>query len=96
VLGLAVSRTSDGCRRDGEEADQAHADRQQQHRKKELGAVVDHGDRDEAGSARDCAGTHHRADASPLDLSSLHRPDEGDLSPCGPEDDREKVFDQPN
>ena len=80
----------DGRRRDGEEADQAHADRQQQHREKELGAAVDHGDGDEASSAHDRAGTHHRPDPSPLDLSPLHRPDEGGLSTRGPEDDGEE------
>ena len=69
----------DGRRRDGEEADQAHADCQQQHREEELGTTIDHGDRDEAGSAHDRAGTHHRAHTPSLDLSPLHRPDEGGL-----------------
>ena len=80
----------DGRRRDGEEADQAHADCQQQHREEELGTTIDHGDRDEAGSAHDRAGTHHRAHTPSLDLSPLHRPDEGGLRARGPEDDREE------
>ena len=53
------------------------------------GPTIDHGDRDEAGSAHDRAGTHHRAHTPSLDLSPLHRPDEGGLA-RGPEDDGEE------